>query len=243
MNKVPNIKPHPGTKQAKGGGAKFVYQFLKNEILSLEIAPGTPLDETTLSQRFSMSRSPIREAIVRLSADGLVETLSNRSTIVAPVKLSEFPRYVEALDFLQRINTRLAAKHRTAEDIDLMLLYAKRFEDACSSDNHLEMSESNRDFHMAVAAAGKNSYLAHAYGQLLDEGRRILHMHFTYIQSSSTDRLLTSEHFDIVKAIQSSDVELADQLAHAHSRQFHDRFVRFMRAKYSDDFDFEKYAT
>jgi len=243
MNKSTDPRPQPGTKQAKGGGAKFVYQFLKDEILSLEIAPGSPLDETSLSQRFSMSRSPIREALVRLSADGLVEMLSNRSTIVTAVDLAEFPRYVEALDFLQRINTRLAAKNRTTSDIEEMYRYAKQFEDACAGGNHLEMSESNRNFHMSVSAAGKNAYLAHAYGQLLDEGRRILHMHFNYIQSSTTDRLLTEEHFEIVNAIRDGDVELADQMAHAHTRQFHDRFTRFMQAKYPDDFDFDKYTT
>jgi DNA-binding GntR family transcriptional regulator len=106
----------PASKQAKGRGAKHVYDELKREILTLEIEPGTPLDETTLSNRFAMSRSPVREALVRLSADGLVVMLSNRSTLVAPIDLAGFPQYVEALDFLQRINTRLAARHRREAD-------------------------------------------------------------------------------------------------------------------------------
>ena len=228
-------------KQAKGGGAKFVYQELRKEILSLELEPGQPLDETSLANRFAMSRSPIREALVRLSADGLVEMLSNRSTLVAPIDLANFPRYVEALDFLQRINTRLAAKFRTDHDIEGMTSEAVAFDDACKDGNYLKMSATNRDFHMAVAKAGRNTYLGRAYGQLLDEGRRILHMHFEFIQSSESDHLLTSEHFEITKAIQDQDVELADRLAHAHTRQFHDRFMNFMQASYFDDFDFESF--
>jgi len=228
-------------KQAKGRGSKYVYDALKCEILSLELSPGTPLDETSLAQRFAMSRSPIREAIVRLSADGLVEMLSNRSTLVAPINLAEFPRYVEALDFLQRINTRLSAKFRTGADIEHMLAKATAFDEACEKGDHLTMSETNRDFHMAVAAGGKNPYLAKSYGQLLDEGRRILHMHFDYIQSSTADHLLQSEHFDIVKAIEKQDVELADKLAHDHTRQFHDRFANFLKAQYFDDFDFSSF--
>jgi len=222
-------------RQAKGGGARLVYETLKREILSLELAPGAPLDETTLAQRFSMSRSPVREALVRLSGDGLVEMLSNRSTLVAPINLAEFPRYVEALDLMQRVNTRLAAKNRTANDIENMLTQAEAFEAAVKDGNHLEMSATNRDFHMAVAEAGKNPYFARNYGILLDEGRRILHMHFDYLQSSSTDQLLTTEHFDIVDAIRSMDVDLADKLAHRHTRQFHDRFMNFMRANYVND--------
>jgi len=236
-------KPKETTpRQAKGGGAKFVYQELRNEILSLKLAPGEPLDETTLAQRFAMSRSPIREALVRLSGEGLVEMLPNRSTLVAPVDLAKFPRYVEALDFLQRINTRLAAKSRTEADLAKMTSQASAFETACQAGNFLQMSAANRDFHMAVAAAGKNTYLARAYGQLLDEGRRILHMHFEFIQSSPNDHMLTSEHFAIADAIQMQDVELADRLAHAHTRQFHDRFMNFMRANYIDDFDFEGFS-
>jgi DNA-binding GntR family transcriptional regulator len=227
-----------GQKHAKGRGARFVYEQLKKEILALAIAPGTPLDETALSQRFAMSRSPVREALVRLSADGLVEMLANRSTLVAPIDIGGFPRYVEALDFLQRINTRLAARYRDDAELELMLAKAKAFDEACS-DNNLAMSETNRDFHMAVAVAGKNPYLARAYRQLLDEGRRILHLHFDYIKSSVTDELLTSEHYDIIEAIRARDVEEADRLAHNHTRQFHDRFLNFLKARYDDDFNFD----
>ena len=188
-----------------------------------------------------MSRSPIREALVRLSADGLVKMLSNRSTLVAPIDLAIFPRYVEALDFLQRINTRLAAKFRTDHDIEDMTNEAVAFDEACKDGNYLHMSAINRDFHMAVAKAGRNTYLGRAYGQLLDEGRRILHMHFEFIQSSTSDNLLISEHFAIIEAIEKHDVELADRLAHDHTRQFHDRFMNFMHVNYNDDFDFENF--
>lgn len=226
-------------KQAKGAGSRFVYDALKREILSLTLEPGTPLDETGLSQRFAMSRSPVREALVRLSADGLVEMLSNRSTLVAPINFAEFPRYVEALDFLQRINTRLAARNRTAQELAEMQRLASAFDDACRANDYLSMSAMNRDFHMAIAAAGRNPYLARSYGQLLDEGRRMLHMHFDFLQRSETDTLLDREHYDMIAAIEARDVKLADKLAHQHTRQFHDRFMSFLRARYDDDFEFE----
>ncbi len=205
----------------------------------MELEPGAPLDETGLSQRFSMSRSPIREALVRLSAEGLVVMLSNRSTLVAPINMTEFPRYVEALDFLQRINTRLAAQNRTGPDLRKMEAAAMAFEKACEDRDHLAMSGTNSEFHMSIADAGKNPYLADAYRSLLDDGRRILHMHFDYIDSSETDVLLGSEHQEMIEAIRNREVKLADQLAHEHTRQFHSRFVAFLSAKYSEDFDYD----
>ena len=232
-------KQGDAVRHAKGRGAKFVYDELKREILSLALQPGTPLDETSLSERFAMSRSPVREALVRLSAEGLVVMLSNRSTLVAPINMAEFPRYVEGLDFLQRINTRLAAQNRSEPEIARMTKEAKAFDRACAANDYLAMSATNRDFHMTIAEAGKNPYLARAYCQLLDEGRRILHMHFNYIKASATDKLLGSEHQDMIDAIRDRDVARADRLAHEHTRQFHNRFVGFLSAKYSDDFDFD----
>lgn len=241
MSKANSLK-NKGSERvrvSRGGGAKHVYDALRQEILTLQLPPGTALDETSLSERFDMSRSPIREALVRLSADGLVETLSNRSTLVAPVRLEDFPRQVEALDFLQRINTRLAAKNRTDEDLVQIKALAQAFEAACDARDHLRISETNRDFHMAIAEAGRNPYLATAYGRLLDEGRRILHLHIDYIQQADKDNLLTSAHYDLIDAIAAQDVERADQLAHEHSQQFHDGFRGFLKADYTQDFEFE----
>ena len=124
-----------------------------------------------------------------------------------------------------------------------MAATAAAFDAACAVNDYLAMSASNRDFHMAIAAAGRNPHLARAYGQLLDEGRRILHLHFDYIRASTTDRLLGSEHQETIAAIAAGDVALSDRLAHAHTRQFHDRFLAFLSAGYSGDFEFELSAT
>lgn len=131
----------------RGEGRKVVYEVLRDQILSLELKPGAPLDEMQLSRQFGMSRSPIREALNRLSSEGLVVMLANRSTLVAPMDLTIFPRYVEALDLLQRTTIRLAARNRTAEDLDEMLRCADQFDQSVLNYNHLEMSASNRVFH------------------------------------------------------------------------------------------------
>lgn len=228
-----------GIRQSRGSGSRHVYEVLRHEILTLSLPPGKPLDETLLAQRFGMSRSPIREALVRLSADGLVEMLANRSTLVAPINLSGFPRYVEALDFLQRINARLAARFRTASDLTRMETLVRAFDDACRANDYLEMSATNRAFHMAIAEAGRNPYLARSYGQLLDEGRRILHLHFDYLQSSETEGILHRDHYKMIEAIRAQAVDEVDRLAHKHTRQFHDGFMNFLRARYDEDFRFE----
>ncbi|HET6158989.1 MAG TPA: GntR family transcriptional regulator [Dongiaceae bacterium] len=222
-------------RRAKGAGWKSVYDTLRTEILALTLPPGQLLDETSLAERFDLSRSPVREALIRLAAEELVLTLPNRSTIVAPIELASFPKYVDALDIAQRINTRLAAELRTEADLETIASRQCRFEAAVKSGDHLAMSETNKDFHMAIAHAGRNPYLAQFYEKLLDQGRRMLHLHFEFLERTREGYLLTDEHHEMLAAIKAKDVERADQLAHVHTRQFRDNFIDFMKKNYAMD--------
>jgi DNA-binding GntR family transcriptional regulator len=227
------------TKSSSGrvAGWTGVYDSLRKEILSLVLAPGELLDETGLSQRFGFSRSPIREALIRLAGEGLVVTLPNRTTIVAPVDIAQFPTYVDALDIAQRVTTRLAAELRTDTDLVAITAAQKAFVAAVRAKDHLAMSGTNKDFHMAIAKAGRNPYMAGFYEKLLDEGRRILHLHFDYIERTRDGRLLTDEHEEMIDAIRAHDIERADRLAHAHTRQFRDNFLNFLKSNYTSAVD------
>jgi len=88
---------------------------------------------------------------------------------------------------------------------------------------------------MAIAAAGKNAYLASFYERLLNQGQRMLHLHFEYLERTHEGYLLTDEHNQMLEAIRAGDADLADELAHAHTRQFQDNFINFMRENYTTD--------
>lgn len=222
-------------KRIRGTGWKSVYDTLRGEILALTLRPGQLLDEMTLAERFDMSRSPVREALIRLAGEDLVVALSNRSTIVAPIEVETFPKYVEALDVAQRMNTRLAATFRTEADLKTIARRQKEFEAAVRTNIHLRMSEANKQFHMAIAHAGRNPYFASFYERLLNQGQRMLHLHFEYLERTNDGYLLTDEHDDMLEAIRNRDVARADELAHAHTRQFQANFISFLRENYSTD--------
>jgi len=221
--------------RGKGSGWRHVYDTLRTEILALTLKPGQLLDETSLAERFKMSRSPVREALIRLAIEELVVTLPNRSTIVAPVELANFPKYVDALDVAQRFNCRLAAQLRTDADLEIIATRQRAFEDAVKSGNHLAMSETNKAFHMAIAHAGANPHFIAFYDKLLDQGRRMLHLHFQFVERTHNGYLLTDEHHEMLAAIRDRDVERVDKLAHDHTRQFRDSFIAFMKENYTTD--------
>src|SRR5262245_1260009 len=153
--------------------------------------------------------------------------------MVAPLELASFPKYVEALDITQRVHARLAAHLRTDADLKTIAARQRAFEAALETRDHLAMSEANKDFHMAIARAGKNPYLIGFYERLLDQGRRMLHMHFEFLERTPGSEMLTGEHDEMLVAIAARDADRADELAHAHTRQFRDSFIRFMSENYA----------
>jgi len=223
---------HPSP--AKETGSARVYAQLRQDILRVAIAPGAPLDEVGLSERFGLSRSPIREALVRLPSEGLVVILPNRSTIVTPIDVQSIPEFLDALDLLQRATTRLAALHRTEADLKAIVAaqlgYEEGVRETLATGNSLPLIESNHAFHMAIAHAGRNRYFTQFYKRLLDEGRRMLHFHFEFLARDTqiSVEMMASGHTEMVDAIRARDADRAEEIAHIHATQFRGRFVQYL---------------
>jgi len=163
----------PKTAERKrGSGAQFVYSILRDEILDLTLLPGSPIDEIRLSERLSMSRTPIREALVRLASEGLVTTLPNRSTVVANIDFMNLHTFFDAMTLMYRVTTRLAAQFHTPADMAKIRARQAEFAKAVSAQDALSMIATNREFHAEIARAGRNPYYESLCLRLLDEGRR-----------------------------------------------------------------------
>lgn len=202
----------------RGSGVKLVYDLLRDEILDLKLAPGSPVDEMQLSERFKMSRTPIREALVRLSAEGLIETLPNRSTMVSNIDFVNLSPFFDALVLMYRVTTRLAAICHREEDLEMIKKYHEEYAAAVDARDTLAMISKNACFHAAIAEAGRNPYFTGLFRRLLDEGRRILGVYYRSYQDQYPHRFVL-EHAEILKAIESRDVERADHLGRVHAEQ------------------------
>ncbi|MBB4003091.1 GntR family transcriptional regulator [Aurantimonas endophytica] len=211
----------------RGFGALTIRDRLRDEILSLHLRPGQLLDEVGLAERFAASRSPVREALVHLQAEGLVDTLPNKGSVVAGMNIEEFPQYIDALDLVQRAVTRLAAELRTDTNLERIRREQERFRATVPAKDALGMIQTNMDFHLAISEAARNPYLHDAYRRLLVGGRRMLRL---YYQSYDDDLPpeLPASHDRIIEAIERRDVEAADRLAREHAEEVHSRFIHFM---------------
>lgn len=214
----------------RGSGVGHVYEKLRNEIVELKLAPGSPVDELHLAERFSLSRTPIREALVRLAAEGLITTLPNRATIVSNIDYLNLPHFFDALTLMYRATTRLAAANHEGDDIALIRAAQGAFANAVAARDALGMIAANRDFHLEIARAGRNRYYADLFRQLLDEGRRILRLYYSSFHDVLPPEYV-DEHEKMIAAIAARDVAAADRLAGEHAAQI----VRHIRSSIAAD--------
>ncbi|MFC3057904.1 GntR family transcriptional regulator [Paenirhodobacter populi] len=205
-------------ERKRGSGVKYVYDVLRDEILDLTLPPGSPIDEIQLSERLKMSRTPIREALVRLASEGLVSTLPNRSTIVSNIDFLNLHTFFDALTLMYRVTTRLAAENHVAADLIAIKAHQAAFSKAVAAQDALAMIATNRDLHAAIAEAGRNPYYTSLFCRLLDEGRRLLRIYY----QSYDDRLpheYVEEHNQMIAAIEARDIDLCDRLGQQHADQ------------------------
>lgn len=220
-------KSETGKNRRHGG--RYIYETLRKQILTLQLKPGLPLDEVSLASQFELSRSPVRDALARLVTEGLVTILPNRTTIVTPFEIEEFPNYVAALDLVQRAVTRLAAQRRSDEELARIRAADADYLHAITQGDFQAMSELNKVFHLEIARAGGNRYLTDYYERLLGEGQRLIHLHFDHLVQSASTHKLGRDHDDIINAITARNAEAADQAAHEHTMLFQRRFLDYMQ--------------
>ncbi|KQV42797.1 GntR family transcriptional regulator, partial [Rhizobium sp. Root1212] len=205
-------------ERKRGSGAKMVYDLVRDEILDLVLPPGSPVDEVQLAERFKMSRTPIREALVRLAGEGLIDTLPNRSTMVASIDFLNMHTFFDALVLMYRVTTRLAAQYHRPEDLEIIRGFHEDYARALKARDTQAMIATNAAFHAAIADAGRNPYFTGLFRRLLDEGRRILRLYYQSYDEQFPQQFV-DEHAALLAAIAARDVEAADRLAKEHAEQ------------------------
>ena len=215
-----------------GDSATRIYEGLRARILSMSLAPSAQIDEAALVREFQVSRTPIREAVVRLASEGLLTLLPNRGSQVAPLDLVRIRDYLEAMDLVQRAVTALAAKRRSEADVEQIRAACELFEAAANCGDSEAMVECNREFHLVIARACSNELLITTNSRLLDEGLRISRFTLTDRAYSSHEgyerfvQTVLAEHRLMLGAITARDAEAAERVARSH--------IDVTRARFSD---------
>jgi DNA-binding GntR family transcriptional regulator len=219
----------------KGTGMQRVYAKVREDIIGLRLAPGADLDEASLEERFGVSRTPVREALIRLASDGLIVLLPNRGARVTHIDISDVPQLFEALDLCQRATIRWATARRTTEDLAELRAANKEFLDAAQNDDSDRMGDTNKQFHMIIGRICGNRYFESLYSSLLAASLRLARTAFAYAPRSGEAHEgyymeVVRQHDAMIQAIERKNADEAEELARIHTELFRERVNRYLNS-------------
>lgn len=195
--------------------AEVIYERIETQIAEGQYKDGERLDEATLAKEFGVSRTPLREALRLLSANGLVEFIPNRGTFVRQPDLVRLIEMFEVMAELEAWCARLAASRMTTAQIILLRQAAASCEAALNTQDSRAYYVHNARFHNLIYDASGNRFLAE---ETRNMQRRL--RPFRQAQLFVSDRLSQSmkEHRTILAALEKGDAHAAENLMREHIR-------------------------
>lgn len=189
-----------------------VHEKLRRAVLQGQFQPGERLVETRLAENLGISRTPIREALSKLEAEGLVKRLPAGGVVVGDV-VSELAEIYGLRQRLEGFAARLAAERATDDELDEIEAACRRGKAATSGRSFEKRSEANRAFHRLLAKASHSPRLI-----------RLTSEYYEYSLNDRTRRFWDEEqtrkhqaqHKAIVAALRARDPNAAEQCVYAH---------------------------
>jgi DNA-binding GntR family transcriptional regulator len=190
------------------------YAQLRREILSCRLEPGSEVSEADLAERLSMSKTPVRDALGRLRAEGFVKTFPRRGYLIVPLTISDMNEMFDMRSIVEAGAAELAVERITAAELDALERLADASYDESVTASLDMFVGANRDFHIAIARASGNGRLVRMAERQLDELER-----FFYVGAKSRDvnPEVRLEHRRIVDVLRRRDRAAAREIAIAHN--------------------------
>jgi len=209
--------------------AEDIFDTIKEDILNSTLESEAMLDEVSLMARFNVSRTPVREAIRRLIATGLVNMEPHRSAYVKPLSVDDIGAFFEAYTLVQRIVYVLSAQRISPSGLGRASKIQDRLEIACKGGNIKAVRDLNLQFHAAVADGCTNRYLLESYAKLLQDSAllssRLLRFTIGTDWKRHTDEI-QRDHKNILAALAKKDTQLVGQYSDQHVAFFKDKVYR-----------------
>lgn len=204
--------------------AEKAYYVLRDKIITLELPPGSTIDERALQEELDLGRTPIREALHRLGDESFVRVIPRRGMFVAGVEAGDLGAISELRVELEGFAGRLAAERASAGEQaaadDLAGEVARAAEggvDAQASADHLELMRLDQRIHRLVHRATRNPYL-----QSTCESYFVHSLRLWFLGLDRITRLdeAVAEHLDVLAAVRDGDAATAERVLRAHVTGF-----------------------
>jgi DNA-binding GntR family transcriptional regulator len=188
-------------------------ETIEEQITTGELAPGSALDEALLVERYGVSRTPVREALIQLAAEGLVELRPRRGAVVAQATPQRLVEMFEVMAELEAMCARLAARRLCDEDLGAMDAALARCEQAALQRDPDAYFYANEDFHRALYTASHNEFLVE---QTLALQRKLRPYRRLQLRVRHRMQHSLAEHAEILAALRQGHAEQAMEATRRH---------------------------
>ena len=185
------------------------YARLLDEIRGGAFQPGDRLREVEVAERLSLSRTPVREALRRLEADGIVEHRPRLGAVIRQLSHGELVELYEMRTVLERTAAEMAAKHASAVEIDAL----RDINASLAASTPEEAAALNQDFHRGIYHATRNRFLLEAARSL---NNALLLLRPTTLDDPERIRIVAEQHARMLDAIAKGDARAAGDAAETH---------------------------
>jgi DNA-binding GntR family transcriptional regulator len=206
---------------------KRAYELIREQITTLELAPGAPINEQELAQGLDMGLVPVREALKLLAHENLVVITPRHGLYVSDVNIPDLDQLSEMRLNLEGLGARLAAERATPDDLVVMEALRQELASTPQEDSR-RLFDVDHKFHQAIARAAHNKYLADALERVFGPSQRLWHLampHLGFLPPS------VEEHVDMVAAIQAGDGARAEAIMRQHVAEFYAQVRQVLRAE------------
>jgi DNA-binding GntR family transcriptional regulator len=203
------------------------YENMRRRILDLEWTPGFTMLESQIAEELSMSRTPVREALIRLQEERLVEVRPRHGMRVLPVSSEDMRKIYEVLTSLESTAAALAAGQTASRD-QLRELEAATsdMERAVDREDRMAWAQADERFHQLLVQLSGNEFLIETVNRFWDMAHRARLM---TLQLREIPRQSTREHRELCNAIVDGNGELAAQIHRAHRERGVPEMTRYLQ--------------
>lgn len=192
-----------------------IFETLRKAIVSGDIKPGERLMEVSLADQMGVSRTPVREAIRRLEAEGLVTMIPRKGTHVSELSVKDIMDVLEVRTVLDKLATDLAAKRMQPAQLKALESVHKQYISCVEKENMEGAVKKDVEFHDIIYSASGNPRLVAVAGSLREH---IYRFRVIYMSGSLIAENVLNEHEEILTALKDAQNNIASNLAEKHIR-------------------------
>lgn len=220
-------------KNQKRPLADIAYETIVRKIISLEYQPSQHLEENQLVDGLGIGRTPIREALVRLRGEKMLQSHPNKGVVVRPITIQNAKAMFESMEIIELGIVELSMKKDVLPFVEEMEQINKRLENAFYANDTFELTEANHSFHMSFAKCSHNEFLVRAENDVRNEAKRLSFLSYDNnidpkIPLKHHFNSVIQEHEEMMTCLREKNKDQLKRVITKHIQTFRERIILFM---------------